>query len=71
LVTHHTPKTQIIELAGTTFITNIMLGTNEKSDKIQNGPTPCEHVTQNLHVTLGEAPPTFIHLSKPQKRITF
>jgi hypothetical protein len=65
LVTHRTPKTQIIELAITTFITNIMLGANHKSKKIQNGPTPCEHVTQNLRVTSGETPIAFIHLSKP------
>jgi hypothetical protein len=54
----------MIELAITTFITNIMFGANQKSKKIQNGPIPCEHVTQNLHVTSGETPIAFIHLSK-------
>jgi hypothetical protein len=72
LVTHHTPNTQIIELVVITFITNItLLGTNKKFNKIQNGPTPCEHVRHNLHVTLDETPPAFIHLNKPEKGIAF
>jgi hypothetical protein len=69
----HTPHTKdIIELVVITFITNIMLlGTNKNSNKIQNGPSPCEHVRHNLHVTLDETPPAFIHLSKPEKGIAF
>jgi hypothetical protein len=53
----HAPydKKQIVELAVSSFATNIMSETNYMSIEPQNGPTPHEPTSQNFHVVIGKA----------------
>jgi hypothetical protein len=64
---NHTPHTKKrnIEFVVAFHVTNIMSGTNYKSIKPQIDTTPCEHVTQGLHIVLNEALPTHIYHSTP------
>jgi hypothetical protein len=63
----HTPhvKKQIVELVIASHATNIVLGTNCRSVKPQNGPILYEHGIQGLHAALGMVLPIFSHLSTP------
>jgi hypothetical protein len=54
---------QIVELVIASLTVNTMFGANYKSHKHQNGPIFHERATQNFHVSWGEAPLTFVHLS--------
>ncbi len=64
---NHTPYTMkhIIEHVVASSIMNIMSKTNYKFIARQNGPTIKEHATQALHVTMGKAQLTFVHLAIP------
>jgi hypothetical protein len=67
---YHTPyiEKQVVELVVASPAINTMFGANYKSYKPQNGPILHEHATQDCHVSWGEAPFTFVHLSILGKR---
>jgi hypothetical protein len=62
---HTTHQNIIVELVIISFAINTELGTNYKFDELQ---TPCEHVAQGLHVSLGKTSPALIHPSTLEKR---
>ncbi len=64
---NHTPYTMkhIIEHVVASSIMNIVSKTNYRFIEPQNGPTINEHATQGLHVTMGKAQLTFVHLATP------
>jgi hypothetical protein len=54
---------QIVELAITSFTTNIVYKiTLYELVEPQNGPTLHEHASQGCHVVMGEAQPSLVHL---------
>jgi hypothetical protein len=63
----HTPHTkkQTAEPIVASHTTNIVLRTNYKFVKPQNGPTLHEHVVQGLHIIVGMVLPILTHLSTP------
>ncbi len=61
----------IIEHVVASSIMNIVFKTNYKFIEPQNGPTINERATQRLHVIMGKAQLTFIHLATPIVRNFF
>jgi len=64
---NHTPHTMkhIIQHVVASSIMNIVFKTNYMFIEPQNGPTINEHATQGLHVIMGKAQLTFVHLATP------
>jgi hypothetical protein len=70
---NHTPHIMkhIIKHVVASSIMNIVPKTNYMFIEPQNGPTINEHATQGLHVIMGKAKPTFVHLATPVGRNFF
>jgi hypothetical protein len=73
LVLDHTPnsKNLFFEPKVKSLATNIVLRTNCRFVKPQNGPTLHAHASQSSHVVIGEIQPPLIHLPTPIGRNYF